>query len=211
MFGWTEVRPSHRQHRLLVAAGPTRTHHRLIISRAKTCVGETNAEAVRLLKTQLSVAKLWTDVWCLTWAHLAGRSRSSLTASVNPESSRSLPRLYTCQCHMFMLLNYLCCAPASGQVTFQDLQGGLSLFQEPGLSLHGSLCGEFAGDQVSIAPLRSIRCIPAGSLLPLRGTNRRFTPSVALLLISLTRWSTVWGGGRVRTAAHTSPLLLDSW
>lgn len=211
MFGLTEIRLSHWQQWPLVAAGPTWTHHRLIISRAKTCVGETNAEAVRLLKTHLSVTNLWTDVWCLTWAHLAGRSCSSLTASVNPERSQSLPRLFTCRCHMFMLLNYLGCAPASGQVTFQDLQGGLSLFQEPGLILHGSPCVASAGDQVSITPLRSIHCIHAGPLLPLRGTNRRFTPSVAHLLISLTRWSTVWGGGRVRTAAHTSPLLLDSW
>lgn len=170
MFGLTEVRLPHRQQW---------THHRLIVSRAKTCVGETNAEAVRLLKTHLS----------LTWARLAGRRRSGLTASVNPEGS--LPRRFTRRCPMFMLLNYLCCAPASGQVTFQDLQGGLSLFQEPGLALHGSPRGASAGDQVSITPLRSIRWIPAGSLLPLRGTNRRFTPSVTHLLTSLTRCSTV--------------------
>lgn len=210
MFGLTEVRLPHQQQWALVAAGPTWTHHRLVVSRAKTCVGETNAEAVRLLKTHLSVTNLWTDVWCPTWARLAGRSRSGLTASVNPEGSRSLPRRFTRRCPMFMLLNYLCCAPASGQVTFQDLQGGLSLFQEPGLALHGNPRGASA-DQVSITPLRSIRCVPAGSLLPLRGTNRRCTPSVAHLLTTLTRCSTVWGAGRVRTAAHTSPLLLDSW
>lgn len=59
---WFDVRLSHRQQQLLVAAGPTWTHHHLIISRAETCLGETNAEAVRLLKTHLSVTNLWTDV-----------------------------------------------------------------------------------------------------------------------------------------------------
>lgn len=62
MFGLTEIRLSHWRQGALVAARPTWTYRPLNISRAKICDGETNAEAVRLLKTHLSVTNLWTDV-----------------------------------------------------------------------------------------------------------------------------------------------------